>query len=509
VSRETGRALWRRRVAVTPERPFLSFEGRTRTFAELDHEVRRLAAGLRALGVEPGTRVLVGMGNRPETVSLQLALHELGAVCVPLLPGLTTAELEFPIGHSRADLLIADEQIASLVEPELERFPALARLVRGVDTLMAAEPLDHEPIHGYDDRSPALVLYTSGSTGRPKGVVLGAGSFHSSGAAFAERFGITAADNFYLPMPLAHAAGAVTALSIVLHTGCGLTLADRFSPSSAWDVIDASGATVSILYPAQLNLLLETDDGSRAPGASSLRLVITHAYLHRFRERFGVELATVWGMTETGAMCAGSEPGYRGEHGETYVGTAMQGVEIGIFDERMRKLPPGALGEICLRHRHVMLGYLDDPEATAKVLVDGWVRSGDQGTMDADGRVFFAGRLKNVIKRSGENVSAEEVEAALAAHPAVSECLVLGVPDRIRSEEVAALVVTRPGAALDPAALYAATADRLVRWKRPRYIVLRDEPLPRLPNGKIDRADARAGLDLRSAWDREAVLGRA
>jgi acyl-CoA synthetase (AMP-forming)/AMP-acid ligase II len=499
---QTARVLWRRRVQATPERTFLIFEGRTWSFGEFDREVRRMAAGLRELGVGPGTRVLLGMGNRPETIRVQLALHELGAVSVPLLPGLTFNELEFPIEHSQAGLLIADEEIASAVEG---RVAESLRVVADVDELVAGEPLDHEPLAGHDDRSPALILYTSGSTGRPKGVVLGAGSFYSSGEAFANRFGITESDNFYLPMPLAHAAGAVTALSIVMHTGCRLTLADRFSPATAWDTIDSSGATVSILYPAQLNLLLETDDGSRAPGQGSLRLVITHSYLQRFRDRFGVELATVWGMTETGAMCAGSEPGYRGEHGENYVGTAMLGVEIGILDERLQPLPPGRRGEICLRHRHVMLGYLDDPDATAKALVDGWVRSGDQGTMDVDGRVFFAGRLKNVIKRSGENVSAEEVEAALAVHPDVAECLVVGVPDRIRSEEVAAVVVARPGTAPDPATVRAVTADRLVRWKRPRYVVVRDVPLPRLPNGKIDRVELMASLDIGAAWDHEAV----
>jgi acyl-CoA synthetase (AMP-forming)/AMP-acid ligase II len=504
VSEETGRALWRRRVKATPERTFLRFEGSTWRFGEFDREMRRLAAGLRELGVGPGTRVLLGMGNRPETVGLQLALHELGSVSVPLLPGLTFHELEFPIVHSGAGLLIADEEVASAVDGRIEDGP---RLLRGVRDLMADEPLEHEAIEGYGDRSPALVLYTSGSTGRPKGVVLGAGSFHSSGEAFAERFDITGDDNFYLPMPLAHAAGAVTALSIILHTGGQLTLADRFSPSSAWETIDANGATVSILYPAQLNLLLETDDGTRPPGASSLRLVITHAYLHRFRERFGVELATVWGMTETGAMCCGSEPGYLGEHGENYVGTAMLGVEMGVLDEGMRPLPPGERGEICLRHRHVMLGYLDDPEATAKTLADGWVRSGDQGEMDAEGRVFFVGRVKNVIKRSGENVSAEEVEAALARHDAVAECLVFGVPDPIRAEEVTAVVVLRPGVAVDPSALRESTAETLVRWKRPRYLVLRDEPLPRLPNGKIDRVELMASLDLGEAWDHEAAVG--
>src|SRR5215211_3255509 len=201
-SEATGRALWRRRVEETPARPFLANEGRTWTYAEFDRDVRRLAAGLRRLGVGRETRVLVGMGNRPDTVQAQLALHELGAVSVPLLAGLTFSELEYPINHSGARFLLADEGVAPVVLPEVERCPGVERVLLAggaeappgaraerLEALMAGpgEPPPHEPLDGYDDRSPAFILYTSGSTGRPKGVVLGAGSFYSCGDAFAER----------------------------------------------------------------------------------------------------------------------------------------------------------------------------------------------------------------------------------------------------------------------------------------------------------------------------------
>jgi crotonobetaine/carnitine-CoA ligase len=152
-----------------------------------------------------------------------------------------------------------------------------------------------------------------------------------------------------------------------------------------------------------------------------------------------------------------------------------------------------------------MLGYLKDPEATAQTLVDGWVRSGDQGVIDDAGRLLFVGRIKNVIKRSGENVSAEEVEEELMRNPDVAECTVFGVPDPVRTEEVAAVVVRSAGAAADPAALREACAERLVRWKLPRYVVVRDEPLPRLANGKLDRVALRASVDLDKAWDARAL----
>jgi crotonobetaine/carnitine-CoA ligase len=505
---ETGRDLWRWRVEATPERVFLRHGDRTWTFAEFDLERRRLAAGLGKIGVGLGTRVAVGLTNRPEMVAVQLALQELGAVYVPLLQGLTFAELSYPLQHSGATHLVVDGDVAATLLPAAASFERVERIVvteevetpsgLAVDRLgeiAAAEALAHVALPGHGRAALSMVLYTSGSTGRPKGVMVGAGSFADVGDAFADIFGLRGDDNFLLPMPLAHAIGALTALGIAVHTGCQVTLVDRFSPRAFWGQVTEAQATTTILFPAHLNLLLEVDDGRPQPGGHPLRLVITHAFIRRFRERFGVPLATVWGMTETGAICTGSEPGYEGELGENYVGTPMRGAEVAVFDEAFARLP----------HRSVMLGYLDQPDETAKTLVDGWIRSGDRGVVDEQGRVFFGGRFKNVIKRSGENISAEEVELALDRHPDVSECAVFGVADALRAEEVAAVLVVRPGSALGEAALRDSCRDALVRWKLPRYVVLREEPLPRLGNGKIDRVSLSRSFDPASAWDAEST----
>lgn len=477
--------------------------------------MRALAGGLAGLGVAPGTRVLVGLSNRAETVPVQLALQQLGAVHVPLLGGLTFEELAFQVDHSEAGFLVADDPVAATLLGHRDAWPRPLRAVLTADAMGSDAPPDAvaleelaaggaappPPPSGYDERSPVAILYTSGSTGRPKGVVLPSGSFFSCGEAFADRYGVVANDNYFLPTPLAHAVGALTALSISLHTGCALTVVDRFSPAEFWHQVDESRATVSILFPAHLNLLLETQASAPPAGATPLRLVITHAWSAPFRKRFGVELATVWGMTETGALSVGGEPGRQG--GEGFVGPPMTGVDVQVVDDGLRPVPAGVVGEICLRHPHVMLGYLKNPEATASTLIDGWVRSGDLGFLDDEGALYFAGRLKNVIKRSGENISAEEVEAALEEHPDVVEALVVGVPDRLRTEEVGAIVVARPGGELDPAELVGTLAGRLARWKLPRYVAVGATPLPRLGNGKIDRVGARRLLEPSRAWDRE------
>lgn len=518
MSEVSGRSRWRERVEATPERAFLHHGERSWTFDELDTEMLALAAGLESLGVRRGDPVLVGMGNRPEALLAELAIAELGAIFVPLLPGLGFEELAFPVAHSEARLLLADPEAAGPLLARRAELPSLGRIAvtadvevpAGVGTLsfeeLAATPAaPPRALPGYDEDSPAAILYTSGSTGRPKGVVLRAGCFASVGETFSARFGIGPDDVYLLPTSLAHAVGALTALSIAVRNGSSIDLVDRFSPARFWDDVAAHDATFSILFPAHLNLLLETADDAPRPGEHSLRLVITHAHNRRFAERFGVELATVWGMTETGAQCVGSEPGYDGGLGDNYVGTPMEGVEVAIFDDRMRALPAGETGEIALRHRHVMLGYSKDPDATAQTLVDGWVRSGDNGVLDDAGRLFFVGRIKNVIKRSGENVSAEEVEEVLGALDAVAECTVFGVPDELRTEEVAAVVVPSGGADLDPADLRDACAERLARWKLPRYLLIRPEPLPRLPNGKLDRVRLREAIDLERAWDATAA----
>jgi crotonobetaine/carnitine-CoA ligase len=516
VTEQTGRDLWLARVAATPRRDFLHCMGRTWTFAEFDEEVQRLAGGLQSAGVGPQTRVLVILANRPEAIQIQLALHMLGAVVVPLLPTLTLSELTYPINHCAAEFLIADGEAASAILTNLASFEHLQTVILTDDVelpgesgvgierfgaLAASTPLASTQFGAHQDRVLGAILYTSGSTGRPKGVMIAAGSFYSVGEAFVDRFGIGEADNFILPTPFGHAVGALTALSMTLHTGGSLAMVDRFSPSRFWSDVESSRATYSVLFPAHLNLLLEADDGGLKTGESTLRLVITHNYARRFQKRFGIELATVWGMTETGALSVGSEPGYGGEFGSNYVGTPMLGVEVDVYDERLSRCVPGQPGEIALRHKHVMLGYLNDPETTARTMFDGWVRSGDQGVIDQQGRLFFVGRIKNVIKRSGENVSAEEVELALLEHPDVSECTVFAVPDPIRTEEVAAAVVPRAGSTPDPPALIAIAAETLVRWKLPRYIFLRDEALPRLGNGKLDLNALRASIDVDAAWD--------
>lgn len=512
-SERNGRALWRRRVEISAEEPFMFYSGRTRTYGEADEEVRGLAAGLAGIGVGLGTRVLVGMQNRAETMLLHLALREVGAVNVPLMPGSAYKHLMYQVNHSEAEVLIADEPIAAELFSHRDEMPAVRELVAFEGDhpgaipwaqLAAADPLAPGlDLPGFERRSPWAILYTSGSSGKPKGVVLPTGSFWSAGLGYAERFGVVASDNYFLPMTMAHAVGALTVQSMTIHKGGRISIFDRFSPSNFWNQVVESEATYSILFPAQLNLLLEVQETAPAAGETPLRLVATHAWSEPFRERFGVELTLCWGMTETGANSTGTGPDYRGELGEGYVGTPMKDVEVAVMDNDGNHLAANTEGEICLRHEDIMIEYLKDPENTAKTVVDGWVHSGDRGLVDENDGLFFLGRFKNLIKRSGENVSPEAVEEALAEHPAVAESMVFGVPDRIRTEEVAAVIVLRQK--VDPAELTRLVAGKIAKWHAPRYVRITSEPLPRLGNGKFDRPSVVKAFSVEDAWDRDAA----
>jgi crotonobetaine/carnitine-CoA ligase len=511
----TNGALWRWRVRSTPDRRWLWFEGRTWTYREFDDEVRRIAAGLQELGVGLGTRVLVGMGTSPEAIRAHLALGQLGAVCVPLVPGMPWGELVYPIMHCESTIIVADDPIASLVLEHRDECPALERFVfRGeigeaggpgvsrFEDLSASSPVAEVPPEGVDAQDLSHIVYTSGSTGRPKGVMLKAGSYYHCGLGYADIYGFTSDDIYFLPLTLGHSLGSIAGTGIPMVTGGSVAVFERFRPSLFWQQVADSGATISVLFPAHLNLLVETAENAPPAGTSTMRLIVTHTDIPAFRERFGVKLATIWGMSET-LICVGSDPGYAGELGPGYVGRPFAGGEIRIFDESFQPLGRYEYGELCLRHSQVMIGYLKDHEATAATLVDGWVRSGDRGFMDHSGRAYFAGRFKAMIKRSGENVSSEEVEAALLEHPDVAECAVVAVPDRLRTEEIGAVVARRSGTSAEPAALREAAGARLVRWKLPRYILILDEPLPRLGNGKIDRVRTAAMIDPESTWDAE------
>lgn len=503
---------WRRRVEASANNVFLLQDGVALTFEETDRQAARIATGLREHSVRTGDPVLLGAGNSFAFVMAHLAIQHLGAVTTPLIAGASFDDLAFPANHSEGHILIADAQVYETVRARLGECPQIKTVILageardGRATLADFSRLDPAPFveEPASDLTPYGIVYTSGSSGRPKGVVIPSGAPLSIGRGLVDRLKLTADDTLIVPTPMAHSVGLVTALGGAVLTGARLALTRNFSPLRFWRDVIINNATLCCLFPAHLNLLMAAEADAPAYGETGLRGIFTHAVNEAFIRRFGVPLHMCWGMTETGALMAMSR-GLTEAAASGYVGEPMPDTRIAAFDEDGNELTAGSQGELRLRHRHVMLRYHKDESATAETLVDGWVRSGDLGWIDADGRVHYAGRIKTMIKRSGENISPDEIESVFASLPGVSECLVYGTPDPVRTEEVVACVAMQPNAPFDPTALLAQAAHTLSRWKLPRFVIGWQGALPRLANGKIDRRAIIAACDFTTAWDARAA----
>jgi len=351
------------------------------------------------------------------------------------------------------------------------------------------------------ETEPMAIMYTSGSTSRPKGVILDAASFIKDAAIQPQRFHLADGENVLGVMALYHIAGWHQSLAIALGVRGGLMMQRRFSAGRFWADVDRSGAVGGLLMPAMVSILrarpTRPDDATHP-----LRIVLSHWTDPEFERRFGLEIVPVWGQTELGGLvtsgCAGEPMPSR-----ECVGWPLPDTELQIRDEDGRPAARGTIGEIFVRSPWVMKGYWGDPELTGSVLRDGWIRTGDAGCLDGEGRLLYAGRLKGMIKRGGENISAREVESVLATHPDVNECACFAVPDPIRTEEVKVVLVPRPGTSPDFPALVEHCRGRLADFKIPRYWEERSQ-MPRTASMKVALRELAAEHARAPGWDRTA-----
>lgn len=497
-----------------PERPFLNVLSETAaaygiaggeiSYGAMARRVDTLRMAYAEAGYGAGHRVGLLVENRPAFFEHWLALNALGVSVVPLNPDLRLAELEYLIGHSEMILVVA---IPARHEELRRAASSAARLVAIIapEEAVPAAALPAEPWEGGRERWEAALLYTSGTTGLPKGCVLSNTYFLRSGQQYLDNGGLCAlrddGERMLTPLPLFHMnAMACSAMAMILVGGC-LSVLDRFHPRSWWASVREARAT-AIHYlgvmPAMLMSLPEApgerDHAVRFGfGAGVDRL------LHGpFEARFGFPLLEAWGMTETGnggAIIAAHEPRHVGTN---CFGRPGPNVRVRIVDEQGMDVATGEPGELLVRSpgddpRHGFFDrYLKNEEATAEAWAGGWFHTGDVVRQNADGTMCFVDRKKNVIRRSGENIAAVEVEGVLNQHPAIAAAAVAAVPDPIRGDEVFGMVVAKDGLPGDPAML----AEDITRWalerlayyKPPGYIAFVDA-LPLTPTNKIKRGD--------------------
>jgi len=482
------------------------------TYGQALATVEQLKARYLEAGYDGGHRVALLLQNRAQFLLHWFALNGLGCSVVPVNDEMAPQEQAYIINHSDAAVLLHLPDLA-------EKVAALKPLLAGGMGYQSTAEIDRLYRPGANSTNTTAVtlqrecavLYTSGSTGKPKGCILSNDYFLRSGRRYVELGGLCALEpgreRLATPLPLVHMnAMACSTLAMVMTGGCLIQL-DRFHPRSWWQTVRASRASI-VHYLGVMPAMLLGMEPQQGPGGDDFSGQVKFGFgagvnpRHHaaFEQRFGFPLVEAWGMTETGnhgAIVANLEPRHVGS---CCFGVPPAHLETRLVDEIGATVATGEPGELLLRHRGedprrgFFSGYLKNPEATAEAWAGGWFHSGDVVRQDADGAMYFVDRRKNVIRRSGENISALEVEAGLVADPAVAMVVVCPVPDDVRGDEVMACIIPAPGTARESQTatdIARRSLQTLAYFKIPGYIAFVDS-LPLTPSEKPRRGDIRA-----------------
>ena len=495
------------------DKTFLVYEDEIITFAQAADRIDALASLLvNTYGVKKGDRVAVAMRNFPEWVMSFAAIISVGAVNVSMNSWWTEDEMDFALEDSGATVLICDQQrfdigAASCVKKNIKVLVVRAEkpLPAGIDKWEEVLPLgDKHPGADISPDDDATILYTSGTTGRPKGAVSTHRAIISSIMAFSARNtifqmsgtklkdvdGPEVPTSFILIVPLFHVTGCVPVMLSCFVAGLKLAIMYKWDPEKALEMIEREQITNFVGVPTQSWDLVNSPafekydtsslravGGGGAPSPTSLVGKVNDK-VKNGNPQLG------YGMTETNAFGPAITGSDYLSH-PTSTGRASWPMFVEVRDENLKPVPTGQSGEIWFFGPMLIRGYWNRPDATAETIVDGWLRSGDLGRLDADGYVYVEDRVKDMILRAGENVYGAEVESAIYEHPAVHEAAVFGVPHERLGEEVGVAILVNDGMTLTPEELWAFLDVKIAKFKIPTQVVIMSEPLPRNAAGKF------------------------
>ena len=499
----------------SPDSPAVLVGGQDYSRAVLFDTVRSIAAGLQALGLDRGDRAVLIADNRFENVACWLGINAAGLIDVPINKEARGAHLQYLVHDSAPRVLIGQPGYLRSLVPLLPEPP---------EHVVVIDP-DGEPPFGpyvahlsyfelidlgrtgvvapprYNEN--ATMIYTSGTTGPSKGVLLPQAYYLTWARRGVEVMGMQPGQTCYTTEPLFHSDARSYVIGSLL-AGGRVALGSRFSVRSFWDEVRAADASYFTYLGTMLSLLYaapERDDDADNPAVIGTGGAAPAAIHRDFERRFGVRLLEMYGMTESILITMNTLQDSR----VGSIGKPAPGLEVQLVDEDDQPVPAGEVGELVLRHREpntIMTGYWGKPEATLAAWRNLWFHTGDRMRADEDGFLYYIGRLKDSIRRRGENVSAWEVELAIGRHPDVLEAAAIGVPSELGEEDVAAFVVPREGHTIDPEDLHKFLSADLPRFAVPRFIEVVDE-LPKTPTERVSKDAVRArGLSDR-AWDAE------
>ena len=483
---DTIAGLFDAAVAAVPSKQWLTFSDSTLTFEQARSRVMAAAGGLREHGVARGSRVIATTRNSPEYLFVWLAVMRLGAVLVPMNPDNSTAEIAGLIGQVDPRAIVTDGDLRPAVTHSARTSAHDAEIV-AVEDLPQETSLELVDASRPDD--VAVMIPTSGTTGRSKLVMQRQRSYVLAGEGFPFWLGLNETDRLMTSLPLFHINAPCYSVLGSIAARAGLVLLPEFSGSRFVDDARRFGATEFNAIGAMLEILMRqperTDDAD-----NPIRLCYTGPSPTKQRQleiesRFGFEIVCGYALSESPYGLIWK----RGTRPFGTLGSARQHPVLGVINHARaivdgRSAAAGEIGELELKNPAVMAGYYGMPEETQKVIVGGWLKTGDLVRVNGDETYTFVGRKKELIRRRGENLSPLEVESALELHPDVLEAAVIGVPSELSEEEVKAYIVAAPGASATPAELRDFVSARLTPFKVPRYFEF-VEGLPHTPTGRI------------------------
>ena len=499
---------------LSPGKVFARFEdGSEWTYAQTLAAARTAAAGLHALGVKQGDNVLSWLPNGPDALRVWFGANFLGAVYVPLNTAYRARMLEHAVRTAKAGIMVVHAGLADRLhdlgatsltdvivlrgEPPASPAPFSWRRPEVLEGAIDGDVGPAAPIEPWHTQS---IVFTSGTTGPSKGVV--STYLHLYSASFDPFPYLTSNDRYLVSLPLFHVGGTVAVYSMLLR-GASVAVVDSFRLDGFWDTVGRTQSTFCCLLGSMATLLAKAppSTGDRGHGLVHALMIPLSEDAAAFKARFGCDIYTLFNMSEISVpLVSEVNPEALGT-----CGSPRAGVETRLVDENDCEVAPGQTGELVLRCDRpwaMAHAYFGDPEATSRAWRNGWFHTGDAFRVDPDGQYRFVDRMKDSIRRRGENISSFEVEAEVCRHPAVLEAAAVGVPSPHGEDDVLVALVAKPGCIVDPHELVISLIERMPHFMVPRYVRVIDE-LPRTPTQKVQKHLIRAQGVTSETWDRE------